>query len=106
MKPEAKLEAKLKAYFKSNEGLFLKFTSPSTAGVPDRLILKNGRTLFVELKAPGRVGNKSYDSLEEIKKLDAVSPLQKERISELKYEGQEVWVSDDYESLKKIIESL
>ncbi len=35
-------------------GLCFKFTSPSNAGVPDRLCLINGRAFFVELKAPGK----------------------------------------------------
>lgn len=31
-------------------GLCWKFTSPGTAGVPDRIILYDGRVYFVELK--------------------------------------------------------
>ena len=31
----------------------LKFTSPSTTGVPDRILIGHGKTVFVELKAPG-----------------------------------------------------
>jgi hypothetical protein len=34
-------------------GMCLKFTSPGTAGVPDRIIIHEGRTMFVELKRPG-----------------------------------------------------
>ena len=36
-------------------GLCLKFISPSTAGVPDRLVLlPDGHMGFVEMKAPGK----------------------------------------------------
>ncbi len=31
-------------------GMCLKFVSPSTAGVPDRLIIIDGKVIFVELK--------------------------------------------------------
>ena len=34
--------------------LVLKFMSPGTAGVPDRVVLRDGEARFVELKAPGR----------------------------------------------------
>ena len=33
-------------------GLTFKFTSPSTKGVPDRIVIYNGRTHFIELKRP------------------------------------------------------
>lgn len=33
--------------------LCLKFTSPGRAGVPDRIIVGSGSTVFVEIKAPG-----------------------------------------------------
>lgn len=36
-------------------GLCWKFTSPGTAGVPDRLVLlPYGKTGFIEVKAPGK----------------------------------------------------
>ncbi|KFN93637.1 VRR-NUC domain protein [Tetragenococcus muriaticus PMC-11-5] len=34
-------------------GLCLKFVSPGRRGVPDRIILIDGKTFFVELKRPG-----------------------------------------------------
>jgi hypothetical protein len=36
-------------------GLCWKFTSPGTAGVPDRIVVMNGHTVFVEVKAPGEI---------------------------------------------------
>ena len=36
-------------------GMCLKFTSPGTRGVPDRIaLMPGGRIVFVEVKAPGR----------------------------------------------------
>ena len=50
-------EAVVERYFKKrceSEGfLCYKFTSPGTDGVPDRVIIGHGLTVFVELKAPG-----------------------------------------------------
>lgn len=34
-------------------GLCMKFVSPGRRGVPDRIILIDGKTFFVELKRPG-----------------------------------------------------
>lgn len=34
-------------------GLCFKFTSPGNAGVPDRIVIHEGRVMFVELKKPG-----------------------------------------------------
>lgn len=34
-------------------GLCWKFTSPGTAGVPDRIVIMNNQVIFVEVKAPG-----------------------------------------------------
>lgn len=51
---EKQLEQKLIKAVKENGGLCLKFTSPGTAGVPDRIIiLPNGHVGFVEVKKPG-----------------------------------------------------
>lgn len=52
-------EADIERYFvrcvKTRGGRTLKFSSPSSAGVPDRiLLLPGGRVLFVEFKAPGQ----------------------------------------------------
>lgn len=58
------------------KGLFYKFTSPSVAGVPDRVWIEEGRVRFVELKsAKGRL-----------------TPIQERRITELVVHGAEVLV--------------
>jgi len=42
-----------------------KFVSPSHSGVPDRILAKEGRVLFIEFKQPGEP--KSFVQIEEIK---------------------------------------
>jgi hypothetical protein len=49
------IEQKLVKEVLSRGGLCWKFTSPGTAGVPDRLVLlPYGKTGFIEVKAPGK----------------------------------------------------
>lgn len=53
------LENKIEKHFKNiihkHGGLCLKFTSPGTQGVPDRIIITpTGHITFAELKAPGK----------------------------------------------------
>ncbi|MGM9540137.1 VRR-NUC domain-containing protein [Anaerovibrio sp.] len=48
---EKQIEQKLIKGVKNLGGMCLKFVSPGTAGVPDRIVLtKTGRVIFVELK--------------------------------------------------------
>ena len=48
---EKDIEAWLKSRIEGLGGLWLKFVSPGSDGVPDRIaIFPNGRTVFVELK--------------------------------------------------------
>lgn len=49
---ERDAENLLKRRVKKLGGLCLKFTSPGTSGVPDRIIILAGAVYFVELKAP------------------------------------------------------
>lgn len=51
---ESKVEANLKEKVEQLKGMYLKFSSPGTNGVPDRIILLKGQIYFVELKAPGK----------------------------------------------------
>lgn len=53
MTPEGRIESYFVKQCKAHGLLCYKFTAPSTAGVPDRIAIGNGRTVFVELKAPG-----------------------------------------------------
>lgn len=51
------LEKDIERFFvnemKKAGALCMKFTSPGFAGVPDRIVLKNGKCFFVELKRHG-----------------------------------------------------
>lgn len=52
-KLEKDIEEKLKRVVKRKGGLYLKFTSPSVRGVPDRIVVwPTGRIDFVEIKRP------------------------------------------------------
>lgn len=52
---ERTLEQKLVAKVRALGGLAVKWTAPSMAGVPDRIVfLPGGVVRFVELKAPGK----------------------------------------------------
>lgn len=52
---ESKLEHRLVSEVKRIGGIAPKFVSPGNRGVNDRLvILSGGRTIYVEMKAPGK----------------------------------------------------
>lgn len=85
---ESFIEEKLTKAVKQNGGVCWKFTSPGTAGVPDRIILMpNGRIAFVEVKAPG----------------EKPRPLQLSRHRLLRRLGFKVYVLDALEDIEKII---
>lgn len=50
---EKDIEKYLVRRCRENGYLCFKFTSPAHAGVPDRILIGNGRVIFVELKRPG-----------------------------------------------------
>lgn len=84
---EAKIENKLKIKIENIGGKCLKFVSPGTAGVPDRICLfPGGRVLFVETKAPGKKPR----------------PLQKKRHEELKRMGFKVYIADTEDDINEI----
>lgn len=69
-KPENRVEEHLRRAVKAAGGMCLKFLS-ATSGVPDRIVVLAGHTVFVELKAPG----------------GRAEPLQLERIAQLRRAG-------------------
>lgn len=82
------IEEKLTKAVRQNGGVCWKFTSPGTAGVPDRIILMpKGRFAFVEVKAPG----------------EKPRPLQLSRHRLLRRLGFKVYVLDALEDIEKII---
>lgn len=51
---ESDIEKYLLERVESFGGLCWKFVSPGTKGVPDRVVILNGLTVFIEVKAPGQ----------------------------------------------------
>jgi len=85
---EKQIEAKLKREVEKAGGLALKFISPGTAGVPDRLVLLPGKeVIFVELKAPGQ----------------KLRPLQRKRKEQLESLGFQVYVLDSYRAVENFM---
>ncbi len=88
---ESSLERRLKNEVQKLGGMALKFTSPGMVGVPDRLILlPNGQTLFVEMKATG-------------KKLE---PIQAKRKRDFEKLGHRVYKLDSIPSIQAFIQEV
>ena len=87
---EQAFEQHLKKAVEAIGGLCWKFTSPGTAGVPDRICIHHGRVIFVELKAPGRLPR----------------PIQRRRIQQLKEHGMDVIIVDSIEGAKEVADAL
>ena len=84
---EKDIEKHLRIEVKRHGGMALKFVSPGTSGVPDRIVLlPGGRMFFAELKAPGRKPR----------------PLQMKMHKELRLLGFNVLVFDDKEQIDEI----
>lgn len=91
MYSEASIERRLKKEVEKIGGKALKFVSPGTAGVPDRMVLlPGGRMFFVELKAPG-------------KELRALQQLRKKQLEKLEFK---VLVIDTVEKIQQFIEEV
>ena len=88
---EKSIEEKLVAAVKAQGGVCWKFTSPGTAGVPDRIVLmSSGRIGFVEVKAPG----------------EKPRPLQRIRIKTLRRLGFKVFVLDSLDQIGGIVDEI
>lgn len=87
---EQAIEQHLKQAVEAIGGICWKFTSPGTAGVPDRICIHRGRVIFVELKAPGRLPR----------------PIQRRRIQQLTDHGMDVVVVDSVEGTKEVADAL
>jgi hypothetical protein len=66
---EKELERRVIAHCKANGIWCRKFSSPNARGVPDRILAKNGKVMFLELKAPG--GRPTAFQYRELRLLDA-----------------------------------
>ena len=88
---EKAIEQKLVKAVKATGGMCLKFVSPGTNAVPDRIILiALGKIAFVEVKAPG----------------EKPRPLQVARIRQIRNLGFKVFVLDDENQIEAIIEEI
>lgn len=88
---EKRIEATFVKVTQQRGGLCLKLTSPSMAGVPDRLVLMpDGHMGFVEMKSPGKHPR----------------PLQIQRLSQLKRLGYQVFVCDQFEQIGGILDAI
>ena len=87
---EHHIEQALKTAVETNGGLCWKLVSPGTTGVPDRLCLKGGRTVFVEVKAPGK----------------RPRPIQQHRIKQLRDHGFTVLVIDSVDGIEGVLDAL
>lgn len=88
---EKEIEETLIEKVKKNNGLCLKFISPSMTGIPDRIILlPRGKIGFVEVKRPG----------------EKPRPIQKKRIRQLRDLGFKVYVLGDKKEIDGIIKDI
>jgi hypothetical protein len=51
---ESKIQANIKARFERAGWIVVKLIQTNCNGIPDLMCLKNGKTIFVEVKQPGR----------------------------------------------------
>lgn len=88
---ESAIERKLTDGIKKLGGLCLKFVSPGTCGVPDRIIIMpDGRIIFAELKT----------------KTGKLSEVQRARINELKRRNAHAVVLYGSDGVKSFLEGL
>lgn len=88
---EREIEKRLVTAVRKNGGMCPKLTSPGTAGMPDRLIiLPEGKSAFVETKAPGRKPRR----------------LQEVRHAQLRDLGHPVYVIDHPDQIEGILDEI
>ena len=87
---ETVVEQYLKKIAKKNNFLCFKFISPGNNGVPDRILIGNGLTFFIETKAPGEKPRR----------------LQMETIKKIQKHGAIVYTIDTKDQIDKLFEEL
>ncbi len=90
MQLENDIEKRLIKKVKALGGLTFKFTSPSTKGVPDRIVVFNSQVHFVELKRPNA----------------APRSLQLYWISEIKSQGVDALTLSTFDEVDEFVEKL
>ena len=83
---ESVIEKKVSDYAKLLGWISYKFTSPQNRGVPDHIYFREGHTILIEFKAPGKLPTK----------------LQQKHIQRLQDQLIHVYVVDDIEQGKDI----
>ena len=72
-KRESALEKEIREYAEATGWWGVKFVSPGTAGVPDRLFIRGGMVLFMEVKRKGKKPTRQqYLRMAEIRKHGAI----------------------------------
>lgn len=89
-KPEGRVENRLVAAAKNRGYMCFKFVSPGKRGVPDRIVIAKGRTIFVETKAPN----------------GQLSAIQKHVIKQMRAAGADVRVAWSVEAVDNLINEL
>lgn len=89
-KPEGTVESYLRKQANLHNYLCYKFVSPGNNGVPDRCLIGNGKTFFVETKAPGGKPRK----------------LQEKVMEKMKNHGATVFVIDTKEKVDKLFDEI
>ena len=51
---EAIIQSQIKKYLEANGWMVIKLIQTTMNGIPDLMALKSGRTLFIEVKQPGK----------------------------------------------------
>lgn len=92
---ESEIEKYLQTKCKKFDILYYKFTSPANSGVPDRVLIGYGKTVFVELKRPPI---KSH--------VFKPRPLQIATFKSMRDHGATVYVIDTKEKANELIKEL
>lgn len=85
---ESRVESEIKKYAQSRGWWCVKFVSPGLRGVPDRLFIRRGRHVFVEIKRPG----------------EEPTMQQLRRHRDMREHGAEVHWVDNLDTAKEILE--
>ncbi|MDT3768204.1 VRR-NUC domain-containing protein [Gleimia hominis] len=87
---EKQLEQQLRKTVEDMGGLCWKLICPGTTGVPDRICLRDGRAVFVEVKTPGRKPR----------------PIQEHRMKQLQNQGFTTFVIDSADGIREVCDAL
>ncbi len=77
---ESAIEKKVCDFARANGCIVMKLAGPNQKGQPDRMFLRNGKTLFIEFKAVGK----------------KPTALQERWLRQLREQGFEAFVCDDW----------